>query len=204
MLFICKILLFLYTFITTINCKALCNKLTNLAPETEYHCSGLEIDKYTKPDDKYCCLWIFFDLKENKTITRCSSINQNQLKYLDSYIVNKTVNYTDLEIKCREDQLVYCSNVVLDEENIEDCSTLGISFEKDKFCCRWNYKDSTNNYKINDYCASINEYEYLTIDSYIRYKNDAPNQRYDELTIDFKGKFIKKYEIFYLLLLMMI
>ena len=34
----------------------------------------------------------------------------------------------------------------------------------------------------------------LTIEYYIRYKNDAPNQRYDDLTIDCLGTFIKIYE----------
>ena len=191
MSFIFKIYFLLNIFIDTIYCEAFCNKHTYLAPETEYHCSGLKINQISNEGDKYCCLWKFFDLIENKTIIRCSSISEIQYEKLDEYIQRKTAEkYPNLEIKCTDDQILYCSNYVLDEQDIEDCSKLGIPFEKDKFCCRWNYKDSTNNYKVNNYCASINEYEYLTIEYYIRYKNDAPDQRYDELTIDCFGTFI--------------
>ena len=180
-----------------------CNKQTYLPPETEYHCSGLEINQDLNKGDKYCCLWIFTDEVENKTITRCSSIRQDQFDNLDQYIAKKTNisnsnPYKDLIIKCLADQRLYCSNVVLDEDDIPDCSKLGISFEGDKFCCRWNYKDSsTRNKKVNDYCASINEYEYLTINSYISYKNNAPDQRYDDLTIDCLGTSFKINKILY-------
>ena len=201
MSFIFKIYFLVNTFIATIYCETFCNKIYVLPPENEYHCSGLTINQDAAKNDKYCCLWTYFDLKENKTIKRCSSISQYQYDNLDSYIQKKqNQSYPNLDIKCTSDQSLYCSNVVLNEEDFEDCSKLKVSMEDDKFCCRWNYKDSTNNHKTNDYCASINEYEYLTIGDYVRYKNDAPNQRYDELTIDCFGGFLKIYEFLYLLL----
>ena len=202
MSFIFKIYFLLNIFIDTIYCEYFCNKYSYFSPETEYHCSGLKINP--NKGDECCCLWKFFDLGENKTITRCSSISRDQYNNLDGYIQRKSSNYSNLEIRCTDDQILYCSNIVLDEEDFKDCSKLGIPFKDDKFCCKWHYKDSTNNYKVNDYCASINEYEYLTIEYYIRYKNDAPDQRYDDLTIDCLGTFIKIYEFFFLLLLFII
>jgi len=187
---------FLFNFkFSTIYCKVFCNKQTTLPPENKYHCSGLEISETGNTiGDTHCCYWQFFDKDENKTKARCSSISKSQFDNLDAYIkkkVNKD-NYTDLKIECTDDQKLYCSNVVLDEEeSIDNCTDLKISIEDDKFCCRWIYKNSKSHYKINNYCASINEYEYLTIKDYIRYKNDHPNQRYDELTIDCLGKYLK-------------
>ena len=204
MSFIFKICILLNIFIDTIYCEVLCNKETYLPPKTEYHCSGLKINLYANEGEKYCCLWKFYDLEQNKIINRCSSISQIQYDNLDAYIQRKVEKYPNLEIKCTDDQILYCSNVVLDEEDIDDCSKLGIPHEYDKYCCKWNYKDSTNNYKVNDYCASINEYEYLTIKYYVKYKNDASEQRYDELTIDCFGTFIKIYIFLYLLFLFII
>ena len=191
MSFFFKILLLLYIKLLSIYCITLCNKGSTLPPETEYHCSGLPIFQNLNGNDTHCCFWKYEE--NNKIITRCSSINQDQFNNIDSYIKRKEEqkNYTNLEIKCIADQKLYCSNVVLDEDNIEDCSKLGISFKEDMFCCRWIYKDSTSQYKTNNYCASINEYEYLTINDYIRYKNNHPEQRYDDLTIDCFGKYLK-------------
>ena len=197
-------IIFFYQLIN-INCNAKCNKETNLAPFLKYHCSGLIIDEFTNKNDTHCCLWRFIE-ENNETnstriITRCSSINQNQFNNLESYIQRKRKTYLNLEIECTEDQKLYCSNVVLDEEDIDDCNTLAISIEDDKFCCRWQYKDSTNHHKNNNYCASINEFEYLNIKSYIRYKNDHPDQRYDELRIDCNSIFLKLTGVLYLLFL---
>jgi hypothetical protein len=110
------------------------------------------------------------------------------------HILKKKNNqgYTNLTITCTADQKLYCSNVVLDEDKIEDCRELAIPFEDDMFCCRWNFTDSSNNNKNNNYCASINEYKYLTIKDYIRYKSNHPLQRYDQLTIDCYSTTIKK------------
>ena len=201
-----KFLLFFFLFnykSLIIFCAVYCNKQTTLPTENKYHCSGLNISRVGNSiHDTHCCYWQFFDKEENRTKARCSSIDRSQFNNLTSYINKKESSgqYKDLKIECTADQSLYCSNVVLDEEDIEDCSKLKVSIEDDKFCCRWNYKDSTNNHKTNDYCASINEYEYLTIGDYVRYKNDAPNQRYDELTIDCFGGFLKIYEFLYLLL----
>ena len=186
-----NVLLIIYSQILSIYCVTFCNKVTNLSPTIEQHCSGLKISQYSNPDDKYCCLWQYVDESQNQTVTRCSSISESQYNNLTSYIKRKRSTYKDLIIKCTEDQKLYCSNVVLDEDIIEDCRALKISIDGDKYCCRWNYKDSTNHDKNNNYCASINEYEYLTIKDYIRYKTTHPLQRYDELTINCISRFIK-------------
>ena len=186
-------------------CITYCNKQTYLPPENEYHCSGLEINQALNPGDTHCCYWKFEDqFENNRTIERCSSISQSQFDSLDEYIIKKinSKKYKDLDIKCRADQNLYCSNVVLDEDDIEDCSKLSISIEDDMFCCRWKYRDSSSrNKKVNEYCASINEYEYLTIDSYVRYKNNKPDQRYDDLTIDCLGTYLKIKKLLNIILL---
>ena len=188
-------LLFLLNFkLLIIYCKVFCNKQTTLPPENKYHCSGLEISQNgNTAGDSYCCYWEYWETKENKTISRCSSISKKQFNNLHNYTINKSESYIDLKIECTSDQLLYCSNVVLDEESVstEECKNLNISIEDDMFCCKWNYKNSKSNNKANTYCASINEYEYLTINDYIRYKNDHPHQRYDDLTIDCLGKYFK-------------
>ena len=185
-----------------IYCNAKCNKETNLSPSSKYHCSGLIIDEFTNKGDKYCCLWKYTD-EYSKTINRCSSINENQFINLTGYIKKKTDKYHSLKIECIQDQKLYCSNVVLDEDDIDDCSKLAISIKDDKFCCRWQYKDSTNHHRNNNYCASINEFEYLNINYYIRYKNDHPDQRYDDLTIDCKSQILKVFFAIYLLIILL-
>ena len=192
MSFIFQLLFLSYFNFLIIYCKVFCNKQTTLPPENKYHCSGLEISQTgNAKGDSYCCIWEYSE--ENKTKTRCSSINEKQFNDLPEYTKNKSAKLENLTIECTAEQSLYCSNVVLDEESIsrDDCKNLSIFIEGDMFCCRWNYKNSKSNNKINTYCASINEYEYLTINDYIRYKNDHPNQRYDDLTIDCLGKFFK-------------
>ena len=180
-------------FIINANCKLLCNEGTNVAPESEYHCSGLLIDKEndkSKENDTFCCLWTYIENVTYTTKTRCSSLSNDQFNDLENYKIKKRAkNVTD--IKCVEDQKLYCSNIILDEEIIDDCSKLAISTKKDLKCCKWHFKDSSNQGKVNNYCASINEYEFLTIKSYVFYKNAHPDQRYDELTIDCRHFFLK-------------
>ena len=120
----------------------------------------------TNHGDTHCCLWKYID-QENKQTARCSSISEDQFNNLDAYIERKRNNsqYNQLEIECTSDQKLYCSNVVLDEEDIADCSQLAISFEDDSYCCKWKFKDSENHNKNNKYCASINEFEYYNIKS---------------------------------------
>ena len=168
-----------------------CSKLTNLKPFSKYHCSGLNISDKA---DKYCCFWQYTEPNTNETISRCSSISESQFSNFDAYLVKKRNDprYSpDLTIECTEDQSLYCSNVVLDEEDIKNCSALKLDQEDDMYCCRWIYKDSKNNYKKNNYCASINEFEYLNVEAYVRYKNQHPLQRYDDLTIDCLSHFLK-------------
>ena len=187
-----KLFIILDIKLILISCIIYCNKQTYLPPESEYHCSGLVINQGVNPGDTHCCLSTYEDEAENKTISRCSSISQSQFNDLDAYIIKKSAKLKNIDIKCRPDQKLYCSNVVLDEEDIDDCSKLAISIEDDSFCCRWIYRDSSSrNKKVNNYCASINEYEYLTIDSYVLYKNNHPQQRYDDLTIDCLGSSLK-------------
>ena len=192
-----KFLLFFFLFnykSLIIFCEVYCNKQTTLPPENKYHCSGLNISRVGNSiHDTHCCYWQFFDKEENRTKARCSSIDRSQFNNLTSYINKKESSgqYKDLKIECTADQSLYCSNVVLDEEKIDNCTNFKIYIEDDMFCCRWVYKNSKSDYKINDYCASINEYEYLTIEDYIRYKNDHPLQRYDDLIIDCLGNYLK-------------
>ena len=181
---ILKIFIICYFQILFIKCLSLCNKETNSPPYSEYHCSGLKIDPSTHKNDTYCCLWTFIDNYTNKERSRCSSINENQFTKLHEYIVNKTEKYTNLNIKCVQSQEIFCSNVVLNEEQIEECSILPVSNSKDKYCCRWKFEDAKNYNKKNDYCASINNFEYLNIKKYVKYKNDDPEQRYNNLKID--------------------
>ena len=198
---ILKMFFLIFYKILYIYCEVKCNKETNLSPSSKYHCSGLSIDGNTNKGDKYCCLWTF--IENSKKINRCSSISENQFLNLTEYIKRKSKNYTNINIECTQDQYLYCSNVVLDEEDIDDCSKLPIYIEDDMFCCRWQYKDSTNNHKNNNYCASINEFEYLNINYYIRYKNDHPDQRYDDLTIDCKSQILKVFFAIYLLIILL-
>ena len=186
------ILIINYSQIVFIKSRPLCNKETISPPFSEFHCSGLKIDSSTHENDKYCCYWSFVDNSTNKETKRCSSINENQFEKLKEYIYNKTKKYQDLDIKCVKNQEIFCSNVVLDEEQIGECKKLPISNSKDKYCCRWKFEDSYNYNKKNDYCASINKFEYLNIKQYIKYKNDDPEQRYDNLKIDCKSKNISE------------
>jgi hypothetical protein len=204
---IIKIITLASFLIIYINCNAKCNKETILPPSSKYHCSGLIIENMTNSGDTHCCLWKYID-QGNKETTRCSSISQIQFDTLSQYIQkkrnNSNYNYTQLEIECTKDQKLYCSNVVLDEEDIKNCSELKISIEDDKFCCRWKFKDSKNHHKNNNYCASINEFEYLNIKSYVTYKENHPDQRYDELSIDCVNKFLKRKELLNLLFLIIL
>ena len=202
---IIKIIILLFFQIIYISCNAKCNKETTQPPSSKYHCSGLQIDEMTNKGDTHCCLWKYLD-SENKEVSRCSSISKFQYNNLDEYIEKKrnTTQYNKLKIECTRDQKIYCSNVVLDEEDIGDCSNLVIPDKDDSFCCRWKFKDSKNYHKTNNYCASINEFEYYNIKSYVSYKNDHPDQRYDELSIDCSNKLIKFREVLYLLFLILI
>ena len=202
---IIKIFTLIFFQIIYISCHAICNKETNQSPTSKFHCSGLKIEPTTNLGDTHCCLWKFID-EENKEITRCSSISEDQYNNLDLYIEKKRnmTQYNQLEIECTKDQSLYCSNIVLDEEDIADCSTLAIPFEGDSFCCRWKFKDSENYNKNNNYCASINEFEYYNIKSYVSYKNDHPLQRYDQLSIDCANKFLGLTEVLYLLFLILL
>ena len=166
-------LLIIFYILSIINCVLLCNKQTFYSPESKYDCSGLEIDSLT--EDKFCCFWKY--TVDEKTINRCSSINDYQFNNLKEYIAKKREAYKDLEIKCTEDQKLYCNNILLEDE---DCSKLKIADENDKYCCKWKYKDSLDN-KNYEYCASISEKEFLNLTDYT---NNLNNKEYSDLTID--------------------
>ena len=195
-------IIFLISFlIIIINCIGICNKLTNVPPESEFHCSGLKIDSLMNMDDKYCCYWSFKDNITNKIISRCSSIDENQYNNLDEYILNKRKIYNNLDIKCVENQKIFCNNIVLNEEEINDCKALAIPNSKDIYCCRWKFEDSKNYNKKNNYCASINKFEYLNIKKYVEYKNKDPEQRYENLEIECLSNFISDINVYSFLLL---
>ncbi len=178
-----------------------CSSETDGHPSSAFHCSGLNIKK---EGDSHCCLWKFYDKESNTNVSRCSSISESQYINLHEYIYNKTVNYSNLDIQCSGDQRIYCSNILFDQEYIPDCRKLPVSDKKDKFCCRWKFKDNTNDGKKNSYCASINEYQYLTIEHYVDYKEMKGNGRYDDLEIDCFSRYITRGIVFYILLLFVI
>ena len=198
-----KIRVFLFFFfclnfyIKCINVQ--CSSDTDGKPSSKYHCSGLIINQ---PGDSHCCLWKFVDTNTNKSVTRCSSISEKQFNDLDAYILKKSSNYNDLEIECTADQEVYCSNILLDQEHISNCNELPIYDTKDKFCCRWQFTDNTYDQKSNDYCASINEYQFITIQLYVNYKEKKGNGRYDALSIDCFGVYINNLKKFLYILLL--
>ena len=174
-----------------------CSKETDGHPSSKFHCSALNI---TISGDNHCCLWKFYDEANDKNVSRCSSISQKQFNKLHEYINNKTKKYTNLDIQCSGDQTLYCSNILFDQEPISDCSKLPVSDPKDSYCCRWKFKDNTNNGKINNYCASLSEYQYITIEDYIDYKDEKGRGRYDDLSIDCLGFFKKSISKLYILL----
>ena len=179
------------------NIQFKCNKMANTKPFSEYHCSGLDIDV---DGDTLCCLWEFFDRELNQTTSRCSSIRDDQFQNLAAYTEKKKKqNYTDLKIKCVADQRIYCSNVLLDPEDINDCSQLPIYDNKDQYCCKWTFKDSTNNNKKNEYCASISDYQYITIFDYNPYKEEKSKGKYKKLSIDCSGTYINMNLVVYIL-----
>ena len=189
---------FIFSVIFNIKCYYIpCSKQTDGKPSSKYHCSGLNI---TDAGDKYCCLWRFLDEQTNKTIERCSSISENQYHDLHNYIIKKTINYKDLEIECSGDQTLYCSNILFDQENIDDCGKLPVSDKKDKYCCRWSFTDNTNNGKLNRYCASLSDYQFQTIVDYIQYKEDNGKGRYHDLSIECSDIFINISSALYILL----
>ena len=176
-----------------------CSRDTEGKPSSKYHCSGLNI---IDEGDTHCCLWKFNEIKTNQSVIRCSSISESQYNDLDGYIQSRLYKYGNLEIECTDDQEVYCSNVLLDQEHISNCNELPVYDKKDKYCCRWTFTDNTYDSKSNDYCASINEYQFITILQYVNYKKDKGEGRYDDLSIDCFGVYIYNLrKILYLLLL---
>ena len=193
---------FVFSLFFNIKCYDIqCSSETDGHPSSAFHCSGLNIKK---EGDSHCCLWKFYDKESNTNVSRCSSISESQYINLHEYIYNKTVNYSNLDIQCSGDQRIYCSNILFDQEYIPDCRKLPVSDKKDKFCCRWKFKDNTNDGKKNSYCASINEYQYLTIKHYVDYKKMKGNGRYDKLKIDCFSRYITRGTVFYILLLFVI
>ena len=176
-----------------------CNTKT-IPPKTEYHCSGLTISPDTHPQDTHCCLWRYNNTQTNKIVYRCSSISRVQYNNLTGYIQRKTANYSNLDIRCVGDQELYCSNILLDDESPGDCKKLKIDNHQDTHCCKWDFKDSTSNNKVNSFCASIDQYQYETISEYIDYK--SKNKKYKDLEIDCHGNYFKIIVYFYLLLLL--
>lgn len=177
-----------------------CNKEYTETPSSEFHCSGLNI---SIEGDTHCCLWEYKDEKDNPK-ARCSSISDYQFNNITAYIEKKRKNYTDLVITCAKEETLYCSNIMADQESISDCSKLKIpNSTGDKYCCRWKFKDTTNNKKKNNYCASISEYQYITIEEYIKYKTKT-KKKYSDLSIDCSAQIINIVSIIYLFLLFII
>ena len=152
---------------------------------SEYHCAGLIIEN---TGDTHCCLWNITNSAHENEI-RCSSISDAQYADIDGYTLKKInqYNYTNLNIKCAEEETIYCSNIILDQESDFECKDLKIYDKKDNHCCRWTYEDTDNNGKKMNYCASINEFQYRVIKEYIDYKEDT--SYYEKLKIDCQGNF---------------
>ena len=175
-----------------------CSKDADGNPYSKYHCSGLNI---VDDGDTYCCLWKFFDTDKNKSVARCSSISDFQFNDLDAYITKKKSTYQDLDIQCTEDQEIYCSNILMDQEHFNNCNDLPVSDPKDKYCCRWQFTDNNYDAKQYDYCASVSEYQYMTIYQYVNYKEDKGDGKYDYLSIDCSAVYINNIIIFLYLFL---
>ena len=197
---ISSIFLFFSLIIYYIECHNVqCSRNTEGKRLSKYHCSGLNI---IDDGDSHCCFWKYNDITTNNSIVRCSSVNQNQFDDLDGYIESRLYKYGNLEIECTEDQKIYCSNPLFDEEHISNCNELAIYDTKDKYCCRWRFTNKTYDSKSYDYCASINEYQYITIKDYVKYKEKQGAGNYDDLSIDCFGVYINILrKILYLLLL---
>ena len=190
----------LYLYIHSYNLQ--CNKIYSETPFSPYHCSGLNI---SIDGDTHCCLWKFYDDDAKENVTRCSSLDSEQFQNLTKYIQKKITkdNYTNLEIQCADQETLYCSNILFDQESINDCNKLKIYDKSDSYCCRWKFNDKKNNNKRNDYCASITEYQYITIEEYVKYKEGKTNSKYDGLTIDCSSKFINIFSLRYLILMLL-
>ena len=194
--------LFILCFFLDIKCHNIpCSRDTDGHPSSKFHCSGLNI---INEGDSHCCYWTYYDKDNNKNASRCSSISQNQYNNLHEYIYNRTVKYPNLDIQCVGDQRLYCSNVLFDQQHIDDCGKLPVSDPKDSYCCRWKFKDNTNNGKMNNYCASLSEYQYETINDYIDYKEDKGRGRYVDLSIECLAFFIKPTLELYILLFLLL
>ena len=198
--FIILCILFLYTQAGELQC----NKMNIEFPRSEFDCSGLEITNSNGGNDTHCCIWTYIDNDTNEKKARCSSIDQKQFNNLTAYIERKKKNYTELDIKCTEDQKLYCSNMLYDQESINDCRTLKISQSSDSYCCRWKFKDYKNNNKKMNYCASISEYQYITIEEYIKYKENKKSSKYSDLSIDCSAKLFNIFFSKYLFLILLI
>ena len=117
-----KILFLVFSLILFVSSIPYYNKELYNSPDSEYHCSRLTVNDNLNISDAHCCFWKFTDPETIETIKRCSSIGQNQIDGLNEYIANKAKQYKNLEIKCTENQNLYCNNPVLDDEEIDDCS----------------------------------------------------------------------------------
>ena len=177
-----------------------CSSSYIVTPYSAYHCAGLNINI---EGDTHCCFWNLTD-SNNIVNTYCGSISDYQFSDLNTYIYEKKrkKNYLTLDIKCAEEERVYCSNPVLDEEKGFACENLKIPDKKDKYCCKWNFYDEKNNDKKMDFCASLSEYQYITIDEYINFKEEISH--YDDLKIDCLGNFIEFNKFTYTFLLFLI
>ena len=187
-------LLFLIQNISSHNVN--CNDEYITLPSSEYQCAGLNINK---ENDTHCCYWN--GIKFDDTPERyCGSIDEKQYNNIHEYITKKIVEkkYKKLDIRCAEIEQVYCSNILLDLERGFDCTKLSIADPKDNHCCKWSYEDTSNDDKVEEYCASLSQYQYLTINDYINYKED--NGFYKNLCIDCFVQLIK-YNIFMSLIL---
>ena len=162
-----------------------CSSAYSSSIRSKYDCSGLLIKN---EGDSHCCLW---DITTSDGInkTYCASIDESQFQDQPSYIIKKTnqYNYKKFILECAEEETIYCSNSLLDQssENL-NCESLKIYDKKDKYCCRWSFKDKSNDDKKMSYCASINHYQYITIKHYVIYKQKYDH--YKNLKIDCFGK----------------
>ncbi len=170
----------------------MCGGTKNNDPRSKYECAGLIKDS----GKTHCCL---FNASDSKL--KCEPLNNTEYGNLEEHTTKKKneMNYSYLYIDCAENETIYCSNILLDQDSNFDCKSLKIYESKDEYCCRWKYKDKNNNHKPMDYCASINEFQYLNIKAYIKYKEKQQKNKhyYEDLEIDCLSNFwqinIKKY-----------
>ena len=110
----------------------MCGGTKNNDPRSKYECAGLIKDS----GKTHCCL---FNASDSKL--KCEPLNNTEYGNLEEHTTKKKneMNYSYLYIDCAENETIYCSNILLDQDSNFDCKSLKIYESKDEYCCRWKF-----------------------------------------------------------------